>query len=242
MIDESLVFLAGVLVFSISILVFLSMSWFRSAQLYMACVRSYVGTLSTFVLFTMYMLLYLEETHIMRLDDALVYWIRYVAYTIVFGLEAYRLTIYVDLPDHVRFMFAFMAASSMALLAMATITSYNGRWSWLALAFVWLGFATVKVFIACVRASEKFNWRHLIVLLWWAYPVIWIFSSAGADRLQPGTEALIYLIADICTFLIFNGNFITCAQSLFSKPAIVVIPSSSAQRKQKSQRSDDLKF
>lgn len=210
--DEHICYIAGASIFGLGLLAFLLQSWSKSVEYYYVYIQNAIGVGIMLALFTMYFLLEDDQTKIERADGVFVYWGRYIVYAIAFGCTAYHLAFSVGLPKITGFLFAAFVIVGFLLIANATVTPYNGRWRWYALGVLFMLVGSFKVFIHCGKAQylHAMSYRFYISLSWFVYPVIWALGQAGASIISPFLEALLYLIADICAFLLLNRSLCVC--------------------------------
>lgn len=205
---EAACFLAGTILFGLGIILLLTLSWSKATTYYSVYVQHSAAVQILWLSFTLYVLLLQDQSFLLRADGARVYWIRYLIYTLSFGITAQRLGLISGLPKDISASFSKFILFGFALIAWATVVPFAGRWTWYGLGVAAIIMGTIKIYVNCMR-NEQIEIHHLRIyapMLWILYPIVWGFGSAGADMMSPFLEILIYLIMDAFTFFLFNGN------------------------------------
>ncbi len=206
--DEKNSFILGIGLFTLAYLVQFVYTFLKGAHIFANCIQKYPNVARILTLLSLYILLFFEETFFIRSDDAIVYYGRYIAYSIVFAIDSYENCFNLTLPYQTSLMVSFTTLIETVLLAVATITSANGRWIWFSLSLLWFTIGFFKIFLLAIHNGNVHGWRHFLVLLRLSYYVVWFVSSAGSDLISRDDEALYYFILDFVFLILFNTQLI----------------------------------
>lgn len=85
-------------------------------------------------------------------------------------------------------------------------------------AFLAILVSLLSEFTACAaRRNHKVNnlfntLRNVLIVLWFCYPIVWIFGAEGFKYIPTGTETALYAILDLCAKVGF-GFIVNSAHS-----------------------------
>jgi bacteriorhodopsin len=217
--DEHWFYLAGVVIFLGAIIAESIRAHSKTtAQIPAIRLKQHVGMSCALLMFSLYILLFLDECHSRRDDNVIVIWPRFVVYALVYSIQAFYISTSINFFLSTSLFFSFAVFISMALTAVATMVRFNGRWIWFAISVFWFAIASLSVFVKYARRDNSFSYRHLVIVCWSLNHVVWFFGSAALDRLDSDIEALLFLVLDIVFLIILNGNFMPSFSSLPPPP------------------------
>lgn len=139
---------------------------------------------------------------------------RYVDWIITTPLLLYTLvTLFVpSLPSSVLLLAVIALDIYMIITGLlAALDPGNARWGWFALsglALVLLAAIVYGPLYRYAKTSTTFRFYQVLalylVLLWFAYPVVWVLSPVGADVISYEVETILYLILDFFAKAVFS--------------------------------------
>jgi len=139
---------------------------------------------------------------------------RYVDWVITTPLLLYTLvTILVPaLPSSVLLLAVIALDIYMIITGLlAALDPGNARWGWFALsglALVLLAAIVYGPIYRYAKSSKAFRFYQVLalylVILWFAYPVVWILSPVGAGVITYELENILYLILDFLAKAVFS--------------------------------------
>lgn len=147
-------------------------------------------------------------------DNHVVQTARYVDWFITTPLLLYTLVsiLVPSLPSNVLLLSVIALDMYMIITGLlSAVIPGSTRWIWFALSGVALVFLATLVYgpiYAHARTTQTFRFYQVLalylVVLWFAYPVVWVLSPSGASILSFELENILYLILDVLSKAVFS--------------------------------------
>jgi sensory rhodopsin len=205
-VEESIVFWIGSVIFALASLVFAVLENRRNVR--EMVFRSHIFV--SFITTISYVVMALALATGVADNGQSIYWTRWLFYVASCSILTLDVAFIAKIPDARKVEVAFFTGLTMFCGFLASIIVSVDRWWFFGLstaAYVGMIYTMFKRYDGRNMSISPIMW--FVILTWSLFPVIWVLAPTGIGIFATDIEAILYLALDFITKIVFGAYIIT---------------------------------